>query len=75
MSRIEWRFCNYGDQENGARRIQSNARTALAGKTPAGRMAELGDRTPLNEDVASAYDESKERMRYAEGAATARWPP
>ena len=41
---------------------------ALAGQTPAGRMAELGDRTPLNEEVASAYDESKERMRYADWA-------
>ena len=39
---------------------------ALAGKTPACRMAELGDRTPLNEDVAMAYDESKERLRYAD---------
>lgn len=38
----------------------------LGGKTPAGRIAEATDRVPSAEDVALAYDESKERLQYAD---------
>ena len=38
----------------------------LGGKTPAGRIAEVGERTPLSEAVVVAYDESKERIKYSD---------
>jgi len=47
---------------------------SLAGRTPAERMAEIGDRTPLSEEVALAYDETKERMRYSNWRLIARLP-
>lgn len=37
---------------------------SLDGKTPADRIAEIGERTPLSEEVIHAYDESKERIRH-----------
>lgn len=37
----------------------------LKGKTPADRLAELVEKTPLREDVALAYDAAKERLRYS----------
>jgi len=40
--------------------------TGLGGKTPAGKIAEVGERTPLSELVVAAYDESKERIRYSD---------
>jgi transposase InsO family protein len=39
---------------------------SLGGKTPVDRIAELGEITPLSQEVASAYDESKERIRHRE---------
>jgi len=52
----EWQFIyNYRRSHGG-----------LAGKTPAGRIAEVGERTPLSEVVVAAYDESKERIRYSD---------
>jgi hypothetical protein len=38
----------------------------LGRKTPAGKIAEVGERTPLSELVVAAYDESKERIRYSD---------
>ena len=38
----------------------------LSGKTPAGKIAEVGECTPLSELVVAAYDESKERIRYGD---------
>jgi hypothetical protein len=52
----EWQFIyNYRRSHGG-----------LGGKTPAGRIAEVGERTPLSEVVAAEYDESKERIRYSD---------
>lgn len=39
---------------------------SLGGKTPIDRIAELGKVTPLAEEVESAYDETKERIRHRE---------
>jgi transposase InsO family protein len=39
---------------------------ALGGKTPAERIAEIGDRVPLSEIVVANYDESKERIRHSD---------
>lgn len=39
---------------------------SLGGKTPVDRIAELGEITPLAEEVQSAYDERKERIRHRE---------
>jgi len=41
---------------------------SLAGMTPAGRLSELGEKTPLKEEVALAYDEAKERLRFSNWA-------
>ncbi len=38
---------------------------SLSGKTPVGKLAEVGEQTPLAEDIASAYDSRKERIRYS----------
>jgi len=52
----EWQFVyNYRRSHGG-----------LAGKIPAGRIAEVGEHTPLSEVVVAAYDESKERIRYSD---------
>ena len=52
----EWQFIyNYRRSHGG-----------LAGKTPAGRIAEVGARAPLSEVVVAAYDESKERIRHSD---------
>ncbi|MBU9595839.1 integrase core domain-containing protein, partial [Burkholderia multivorans] len=39
---------------------------SLGGKTPIDRIAELSEITPLAEEVESAYDETKERIRHRE---------
>ncbi len=39
---------------------------SLGGKTPVDRIAELGEITPLADEVVSAYDERKERIRHRE---------
>ncbi|PPB80660.1 hypothetical protein B0O95_1301, partial [Mycetohabitans endofungorum] len=39
---------------------------SLGGKTPVDRIAELGELTPLSEEVAGAYDELKERVQHRE---------
>jgi transposase InsO family protein len=39
---------------------------SLGGKTPIDRVAELGEIIPLREDVESAYDKLKERIRHRE---------
>ncbi|KGC46545.1 integrase core domain protein [Burkholderia pseudomallei] len=39
---------------------------SLGGKTPIDCIAELGEITPLAEEVESAYDERKERIRHRE---------
>lgn len=41
---------------------------SLGGKTPVDRIAELGEITPLAEEMENAYDERKERIRHRE------WP-
>ena len=51
---VEWQFdynwrCSHG---------------GLGGNTPADRIATSGDQVPLREEVAQAYDESRERFRY-----------
>lgn len=52
----EWQFVyNYRRSHGG-----------LGGKTPAGRIAEVGDRTPLSEAVVAAHDESKERIKHSD---------
>ena len=52
----EWQFVyNYRRSHGG-----------LAGKIPGGRIAEVGEHTPLSEVVVAAYDESKERIRYSD---------
>jgi len=40
----------------------------LSGKTPAGRLAELAEKTPLREEVALAYEANKERLRFSNWA-------
>jgi transposase InsO family protein len=39
---------------------------SLGGKTPVDRIAEVGEITPLSEQVQNAYDERKERIRHRE---------
>ncbi|WP_241025535.1 DDE-type integrase/transposase/recombinase, partial [Burkholderia sp. Ac-20384] len=39
---------------------------SLGGKTPVDRIAELSEITPLTEEVGSAFDETKERIRHRE---------
>ena len=52
----EWQFVyNYRRSHGG-----------IGGRTPAARIAEVGDRTPLREDVATAYGEANERIRYSD---------
>ncbi|UAW63593.1 IS481 family transposase [Mycoavidus sp. HKI] len=38
---------------------------SLSGKTPVGKLAEVGAQIPLSEDITSAYDLRKERIRYS----------
>ncbi len=45
--------------------------------TPAGRLSELGEKTPLKEEVALAYDAAEERLHFSNWAvdrAVARLP-
>ena len=54
QQRIEkWQFHNHGHSRGG-----------LGGRTPDGKIAAVGERTPLSEIAVAAYDESNERILY-----------
>lgn len=38
----------------------------LGGKTPAGKIGDVGERAPLSELVVAAYDEARERIQYSD---------